>query len=766
MIKQRANFVPLMSTFCLIFVLFFGAFQAVATERERITPENVDRLVEIASIGRPSIEQVIWTPNGEHIIAITGIGYYVYEVDLSHEPQVFETDFAGRLNFLLSPNGRYLVGFEDSFGSNQDGLRRDVWVWDVGTGELAFATETLFDDTTMPLDITGAMFFPNRSTLLLISMQGDLHEWNLDNPTTMTHLADDDQGWDSRFSMYRFSSEGQWLARLQNGLRIWDTTTWEVVVEMDDLRYDAFDSAIVFNGTGTQALLATFYQDTAILDGSTIRLINLPSGHIVWEQDLPHSVPAFDEQNMPIAMVSEQGTDVQIQGKIQLVNLQNGEIRWERPGEGFIRGTFDQHSSLFIGRVGDPNGIDIWIRDVNSGNDIMNERFPHDVVFDLSPDSSRIVISSGFSGDSQNWRSIDSRLQVWDLTNGELISENLDHSYSIYEPIFSPNSRYLAMGGKDELRLWDTLTWQISSVDELNEISPRLYYYPTEFSNDSRLILGTVESTNGSIFPTAWQVDDGTILDTRVDNAYIRQLDASGTLLATITHEVGIEFSYLTIRRYPSFDMIHLIPVGHRVEQSRFSPDSSLIAAYTRDGWLGVWDVRTGNERLFVHTRKEGNWFIGNDLSIDEQHRWLLNREGSTEMWNIVTGESWGEAYTIEFSPNSNTFAAVTGDEFSLRLYDAETGEVLADSIAIENVTNVAFSPDGRILAIETHHEMVSGYFPSGRSVSLYDIATGTEILSLEDHELIYDPIFSPDGTMLAVQAAGRRLIVYGIEED
>jgi hypothetical protein len=53
-----------------------------------------------------------------------------------------------------------------------------------------------------------------------------------------------------------------------------------------------------------------------------------------------------------------------------------------------------------------------------------------------------------------------------------------------------------------------------------------------------------------------------------------------------------------------------------------------------------------------------------------------------------------------------------------------------------------------------------------GRDVVFWDVASGETVGVLQGHTQLYDPRFSDDMTLLTVQSTGRRLIVYGIQQQ
>jgi len=96
------------------------------------------------------------------------------------------------------------------------------------------------------------------------------------------------------------------------------------------------------------------------------------------------------------------------------------------------------------------------------------------------------------------------------------------------------------------------------------------------------------------------------------------------------------------------------------------------------------------------------------------------------------------EVWHPSFSPDGRYILTAGGGD--IRLWDPETGEELK-RITVEGGANPTFSPDGKWI--------VSGS-PEDYTVRFWDVETGELIRTLEGHEaFVYVPIFSPDGKYL-----------------
>ncbi|KJZ70285.1 hypothetical protein HIM_10329 [Hirsutella minnesotensis 3608] len=126
-------------------------------------------------------------------------------------------------------------------------------------------------------------------------------------------------------------------------------------------------------------------------------------------------------------------------------------------------------------------------------------------------------------------------------------------------------------------------------------------------------------------------------------------------------------------------------------------------------------------------------------MSADTRRHWDAHRQ------TLEGHGGWVRA--VAFSPDGKTLA-VASHERTVRLWDPATG---AHRQTLEghgdSVTAVAFSPDGKTLAVASHE----------RTVRLWDPATGAHRQTLEGHGgSVRAVAFSPDGNTLASASSDR----------
>ena len=246
---------------------------------------------------------------------------------------------------------------------------------------------------------------------------------------------------------------------------------------------------------------------------------------------------------------------------------------------------------------------------------------------------------------------------------------------------------------------------------------------------------------------------------------------------------------------------------GHkkRIAAVAFSPDSKLLASGDFDGMIWLWNIDT-NEHKQIQTSHK----IVDEVMFSPDGRTIVSSwDRDTRLWDIATGEFKGrledttgtnnivfnsdgtilygasrnelrlwdpdtgkitmklgfkssQARHSVFSPDGQTIATGGGNDYTVQLWDSETGRLknalvgdpkyikmimISDDVpklvdyATKRVESIAFSPDGRTLAVSSHNEIV-----------FWDPNTGEQKAVLTGKGSFYNLLFSPDGRTLAAK--------------
>jgi len=342
-----------------------------------------------------------------------------------------------------------------------------------------------------------------------------------------------------------------------------------------------------------------------------------------------------------------------------------------------------------------PKGNDLIVFEVPSGKYLRTLQGPggHMRRTTFSPDG-QLLAATAWDGPRENL------VRVWDVANEwEVLDRQPLPSMSVDALVFTPNGQLVA-GGKagEPLFVADARTGE-----KVRVLSLKPGFLPILSRAGKHLAGADWNSLQVVLWDTkTWQ--EVKTFERNRNSVGDVALSPDDTLLA-----MGSD-SEVKVCQVDSGETLHTFrTVGHRLT---FTPDGKTLltwATYYPQATNTVtrWDVQSGEKRGQYSLTGPQDYFFPS-LSHDGKDLYLT--------------------YPISHYPH-------------VRIFDAETGAERPGHGHMGQVTAVAISPNGKLLASAGED----------KTVRLWDLAAGQLLQTLTGHQdLIYDVAFSPEGTRLA----------------
>ena len=330
--------------------------------------------------------------------------------------------------------------------------------------------------------------------------------------------------------------------------------------------------------------------------------------------------------------------------------------------------------------------------------------------------------------------SFDHTVRLWEVASGA-VTTLAGHESWVVSLDFSPDGSTLA-SGSDDIKLWDLATGRPTTIDVgaggLVAFSPDGRELASGFVGDASVALWDLARRS------AVTLAKGHISGSSRSVA----LAPDGTTLAGVT---GFDKVQL-------WDLGSATPTaileGHtgRLNAVVFSPDGATLASASSDRTVKLWNVATGAE-LTTLEAPDGTWISAVALSPDGGSIASGDARGRVKVWDVASGMStatWeGDGVhgvgSLAFSPDGTTLAAGSA---GLAMWNLATGTSILTEKFPDVVYAVSFTPDGTALALAR---------PDLETTSIWKVPPGTDraTLSIEYPAYVYTAGFSPDGSIV-----------------
>ena len=423
---------------------------------------------------------------------------------------------------------------------------------------------------------------------------------------------------------------------------------------------------------------------------------------------------------------------------VVIVDVQSGKVVHRLPHPDGVRRVAWSPDGKYLASSCLDNFIHLWI--IPAGKEFQRLPANQGVGLAFSPDSSLLAVS-GWDGRTRLWDYSNARQLVsiyksgemlgfapdgrslveisWeghDLDRFEIANPNVLHTLNTHQSdprgpagnaVFSHNSQLLAFGCADGVRVWDARQRQIGLVS--NNQAALIGFD----AHDQHLILADEQGLLLYPFVAASGPKDGSESDAAaaldLEHAQRPALDLvgrGGILSLDGQHCCLIGNNRCEIVNIATFHDPVVTGVHPGARFLAANPDASLVAT---GAWLSpaviVWDGRTGKKVKTLETPDTTS------VAFSPDGKFLVT--GSAERYTFWRVGPWTEALSIPqqdqndfvpmmaFSGDGRLFAG-THSRRIVRLYDAATGQVLADFEPPDphTVTGLCLSADGSSLAV------------------------------------------------------------------
>jgi WD40 repeat protein len=365
---------------------------------------------------------------------------------------------------------------------------------------------------------------------------------------------------------------------------------------------------------------------------------------------------------------------------------------------------------------------------------------------------------------------VEARLTLWDAATGRRRLQLRGHEHFVESVAFTPDGKTLASSEIETIHLWDVATGkEVRRIDKSGWSKRHL-----AFSSDGKTLASTAPANETVV--RLWDVATGKPLQPAGPDGVVRAVAFSpdGRLVATGCW-LGYDHPLRVWDAATGKPLWACSPEVGQIDRIVFTPDGKGLFTSGSDDVQRLWDARTGKEIRRYPISDSNGPVVEIALSADGKRLTAVLSEAGVDrsiviVWGVQTGkrllrrqgENPSLTNILSFSSDGEIAAEPKGK--TLRLWEVATGRQLL-SLEPSNLRSgaqleesTAFSRDGRTVAAITFASARRGKAPQPAecTVHLWEVATGKPSLRIAAGKDRLEAVaFAPDGRTLATAGKG-----------
>ena len=454
-------------------------------------------------------------------------------------------------------------------------------------------------------------------------------------------------------------------------------------------------------------------------------------------------------------------------GRVTLLELQTAKRKYDLQAFGSLKLVSFSPNDTYVAAGSSSGSVTLW--DLETGKAVSSGRHKGEVLALAFSPNSRYLITGGqdgyvvaarvfdgqeayrllhedwvkgitFSADGAWFATVsnDKRIRLWDTADGterlRMVQDNF-----VYAAKISSNGQWIASTGEDRT----VRVWNASTGTEMFQIPLRSAGLELGFSGDaSRLVAG---DANGGIY--IWDISVMPVPENYIQFGGLVdavQFSPSGDWVAASDGpRVWLlrpgQLSTLTNRSLtnPTFTL------NGNVTNIVFSLDSTWLAASTENGQVFVYNVQTRQSKTLFQTGLQYQLaFSSNNETL------IVSGLENVQRWNLVTSR-----VDLKLAENGSGIVSVAASPSLVAL--GQTDKITLLSLEGERVGEIDSPGDHLLLSFSADGSLLASSNSAGL-IEVWRMYNDTyELVGSIRKETVYSVAFTPDGSQLAVGAAG-----------